>query len=221
MLIELDPGIQRRNQTMKHILLLTGPVLFLLAELIAPGGSPDPARRQALIANNQAVWALSHQLFILALAGLIWWLVRLWATLTRAPLLAGLGIVVSGFALLADFGIATLQLLALDAVRTLSPDQALAVITLTSSSQNLLLFVFLPYLGIAIGFVLLACAIFQQQRRSYAALLALSGILLTIGGVTGSKLIFIIAALTLLAFTLRWVRDEVRAQTTNALAPVS
>ena len=144
---------------MKHILLLTGPVLFLLAELIAPGGSPDPAQRQAIIANNQAAWALSHQLFILAFAGLIWWLVRLWATLTRAPLLAGLGIVVSGFALLADFGIATLQLLALDAVRTLSPDQALAVITLTSSSQNLLLFVFLPYLGFAIGFVLLAWAI--------------------------------------------------------------
>ena len=206
---------------MKHILLLTGPVLFLLAELIAPGGSPDPARRQALIANNQAAWALSHQLFILAFASLIWWLVRLWATLTRAPLLAGLGIVVSGFALLADFGIATLQLLALDAVRTLSPDQALAVITLTSSSQNLLLFVFLPYLGIAIGFVLLAWAIFRQQRRLYAALLALSGILLSIGGITGSKFVFIIAALTLLAFTLRWVWDEARAQTANALAPVS
>ena len=206
---------------MKHILLLTGPVLFLLAELIAPGGSPDPARRQALIANNQAAWALSHQLFILAFAGLIWWLVRLWATLTHAPLLAGLGIVVSGLALLADFGIATLQLLALDAVRTLSPDQALAVITLTSSSQNLLLFVFLPYLGIAIGFILLAGAIFRQQRRWYAALLALSGILLTIGGITGSKFIFIIAALTLLAFTLRWIWDNVHAQTTNALAPVS
>ncbi len=93
----------------KHILLLTGPGLFLLAELIAPGGSPDPTRRQAMIANNQAAWALSHQLFILAFAGLIWWPVRLWATLTRAPLLAGFGIVVSGFALFADFGIATLQ----------------------------------------------------------------------------------------------------------------
>ncbi len=171
---------------MKDILVLAGPVLFLLAELIAPGGSPDPVQRQALIAQNQAPWEVSHQLFILAFVGLIWWLVRLWTTLTRAPLLAGLGMVVSGFALLADFGIATLQLLALDTIRTLPPDQALAVITLTSRSQNLFLFVFLPYLGIAIGCVLLSCAIVRQQRRPYATLLALTGILLAIGGITGS-----------------------------------
>lgn len=208
----------------KQSTLLIGPALFLLAEVINPGGSPDPAVRQTIITAHQAAWELSHQIFIVAFACMLWWLIRIWANLAHhAPILAGVGAFLSGFAILADFGIATLQLLALEVIRTLPPELALAVIT-QMGSPNLMLFVFLPYLGFALGFGLLAAAMGRRAGRGRwlpIALLALAGILLTAGGMTGSKILLMIAALTLLAFTLCWIWDESRGLTTNAFIPAS
>lgn len=89
-----------------------------------------------------------------------------------------------------------------------------------TSSQILLLCVFLPYMGFALGFGLLAWAMTRRSvPRLPATLLALAGILLTIGGIASSKLILISAALALLAFTLRWIWDEAREQAASPLAP--
>jgi hypothetical protein len=190
----------------KQFPLLIGPALFLLAEVLSPGGSSDPALRQSIIVSNQGAWELSHQIFIVAFASMIWWLMRLWATLAHhAPIRAGAGAFLSGFAILADLGIATLQLLALEVIRTLPPELALAVMT-QMGSPNLMLFVFLPYLGFALGFGLLAAAMGSRANRGRwlpIVLLALAGTLLTTGGIAGSKILLSIAALALLVFTGR------------------
>lgn len=56
---------------MYRILPLLGPLLFLVAQLLAPGGSPDPAQRQTIISDHQAAWELSHQIFVVAFAFLL------------------------------------------------------------------------------------------------------------------------------------------------------
>jgi hypothetical protein len=196
-----------------HTALLAGPALLLLAQCLIPGGSPDPLVRQGIVAAHPDAWALSHQLFVVAFAFLFWWLLRLWSVLAeRAPRRAAVGVFCAGFALLADFGIATLQLLTLEAVQALPPEQALAVMRL-ATSPRLMLFVFAPYLGFAVGFVLLAWAWATAARApggrppwATALLLAAAGLGLTAGGLSGSKAVFVAAALALLAFTVWWVR---------------
>lgn len=188
----------------RNFLLLVGPLLFLVAQLLAPGGSPDPAQRQAIVAGNPGAWELSHQIFAVAFAFLFWWLVALWLQLKDSSAwIAGIGAFFTGFALLADFGIATLQFVALEAVRTLPADQALAVITMVSNSRNLQTFVYLPYLGFVIGLGMLAWADYRQRRQTISALLlALTGILLVAGGMMGNQIALIGAGAVWVSFTL-------------------
>lgn len=116
--------------------------------------------------------------------------------------MTGIGAFFTGFALLADFGIATLQFVALEAVRTLPADQALAIITAMSNSQNLLTFVYLPYLGFVVGMSLLAWRYYQQSAQRYGAfILALTGLLLAAGGMTGNRIVLILAGLAWVGFT--------------------
>jgi hypothetical protein len=196
---------------MNRILPLIGPLLFLLAQLLAPGGSPDPAQRQVIITNNQAAWELSHQIFAIAFAFLFWWLLALWDWLkARWSWLTGFGVFWTGFALLADFGIATLQFVALEAVRTLPADQALAIITAMSNSQNLLTFVYLPYLGFVVGMSLLAWRYYRQsEQRSGAFILVVTGLLLTAGGMTGNRIVLILAGLAWVGFTFLFLTYSV------------
>lgn len=193
----------------RNFLLGVGPLLFLLAQLLAPGGSPDPAQRQAIIAGNPGAWELSHQIFAVAFAFLFWWLVALWLQRKDSSAwIAGIGAFFTGFALLADFGIATLQFVALEAVRTLPADQALAVITMMSNSQNLQIFVYLPYLGFVSGLGVLALADYRQRRQTLgAALLALTGVLIVAGGMSGNRYILIVAGLVWVIFTWLWVQQ--------------
>lgn len=188
----------------RKLLLVLGPLIFLVAQLLAPGGSPDPAQRQALIANNQAAWELSHQIFAVAFAFLLCWLFDLWSRIKEdAPLLAGIGAFFTGFALLADFGVATLQFVALEAVRALSSDQALTMINAMSNSRNLLTFVYLPYLGFVIGLGVLGWADYRKRRQTISALLlALTGILLVAGGMMGNQIALIGAGAVWVSFTL-------------------
>jgi len=43
---------------MPRTLLLAGPAFFLLAEIILPRGSADPAIRAAIVQAHGAAWAL-------------------------------------------------------------------------------------------------------------------------------------------------------------------
>lgn len=191
----------------KRALLLAGPLLLLLGQLIAPGGSPDPLQRHAIILNNQPAWALAHQIFALAFAWLLWWLfeLRSWLGSRAAPLVTPGAFLVS-WALLADFGIVALQFAALDVVRALPADQSLAVLRALGGSANLLAFIYLPYLGFLVGLPMLAWGGYRVHARVLdALLLAGAGLLLALGGLIGSKIALIGAALLLVLFTLRWL----------------
>ena len=84
---------------MNKLALLVGPALFLLAELILPGGSADPATRLAIIRAHSAAWELGHQMISTAFAFLIVWLVDISSVARHGSrLLAGIGVWFTGFA---------------------------------------------------------------------------------------------------------------------------
>lgn len=110
--------------------------------------------------------------------------------------------------MLADFGIGTLQLVALEAVRSFPASQALAIITAISNSQNLQIFVYLPYLGFVIGLGLLAWCYYRQSTQAVGALLlALTGVLLVAGGMSGNRFILIFAGIMWVIFTGLWTQQ--------------
>lgn len=94
---------------MKYILLFLGPALFLLAELILPGGSADPATRIAIVQANDFAWELGHQIVLFALVFLLIWLGEVYSFLRgRNVRLAYLGALISAIALIADYGVGIL-----------------------------------------------------------------------------------------------------------------
>jgi len=58
---------------MKRALLLIGPALFLLAEIILPGGSADPATRTAIVQAHGAAWESGRQVIAVAFIFLVLW----------------------------------------------------------------------------------------------------------------------------------------------------
>lgn len=96
--------------------------------------------------------------------------------------MAGIGAFFTGFAWLTDFGAGALQFVALEAVRAFPADQALAIITALSNSQNLQTFVYLPYLGFLLGLGLLAWSLDRHSGERISALwLALTSLLFVVG----------------------------------------
>ena len=195
---------------MKNVPLLIGPILFLFAQVILPGGSADPTIRIAIIQNNTLAWELGHQLIAIAFVFLLLWLGEVYGFVRNGnQLLAFLGVLLSTFALTADYSVGILQLLTLDLVQTESASQALAVLTLIGQSSNLLAFAFLPTLGFFFGFGLLAIGYYRTTRQSLPAiLLGLSGLLIAIAGILQLKLVFILGAIALLFFTVLFVRTK-------------
>jgi len=189
---------------MKRALLLTGPALFLLAEIILPGGSADPATRTAIVQAHDAAWALGHQVIAFAFLFLVLWLSDLY-TFVRVgnELTAFFGVLFSAFALIADYAVAMLQLLTLDLVRAEPADQVLPVLALMGRSSNLMVLAFLPTLGFFFGFGLLAIGFYRRTRQALpATLLAVAGLLLAVAGVMQIKWAFVLGALALAAFAL-------------------
>lgn len=197
---------------MKRVVLLIGPTLFLLAEIILPGGSADPSTRMAIIHDHGSAWALGHQLIAIALVFLLLWLGDVYAFVRiGSELTAFLGALLSTFALASDYAVAMLQLLALDLVRTQPATQALQALEVVSRSSNLLALAFLPTLGFFFGFGLLAIGFYRSTRQILPAiLLALSGLLIAGAGVMQIKIVFVFGALALLVFAVLFARIERR-----------
>lgn len=189
---------------MKKILLFLGPVLFLLAELILPGGSADPAARIAIIQDNSSAWELGHQLVAAAFVFLLLWLGELYNFVRKGNgRIAYLGLLLTTFALAADYGVGILQLLTLDLVQTQPVEQVQTILTMMSQSANLMTFAFLPTLGFLVGFGLLAIGYLRStQQKLPPVLLGLAGLLIALGGVMQIKVVFILGALALLVFTI-------------------
>jgi hypothetical protein len=59
---------------MKKLILLIGPALFLIEELLLPGDSADPATLLDIIATNSAAWEIGHEIILVAFAFLALWL---------------------------------------------------------------------------------------------------------------------------------------------------
>ena len=194
---------------MHKLVLLIGPALFLVAELVLPAGSTDPATRVAIIMANSAAWEFGHQLILIAFAFLLLWLVGITGVVRQSsPLLAGLGLWFSGFAVLANFGVGVLQLVALELVQHGPEQQARSVLQTLAASSNLMTFVFLPYLGLVPGLALLAIALTRRLHAPWlGALLALAGVLICIGGIVQLKALLIVGGAGVVLFTLGLIRQ--------------
>jgi hypothetical protein len=195
---------------MKKIHLLTGPVLFLIAEVILPGGSAEVDARIKLIQNNATAWESGHLLIAIAFVFLLMWVAELYAYVRqKSALTAYAGLLFSTFALAADYGVGTLQLLSLDLVRAKPVELAQPVLSIIAQSPSLLGFVFLPTLGFAIGFGFLALAYFRATRQALpAVLLAAAGLLIAVAGLIQLKVLFVAGALALLAFAVWYIRPN-------------
>ena len=193
---------------MKKYHLLIGPVLFLLAEIILPGGSSDPKTRITIIQNNGSIWEIGHQIIAIAMIFLLIWLFEIYTSIgSQNQAVAYLGVWLSAFAMLADYGVGILQLPTLDLVKSNPADLANPVLALMAQSQNLLGFAFLPTLGFIFGFGLLAFGLYRSTRQPLiSALLGLSGLLIAIAGVMQLKIIFILGAIALTVFTVLFIR---------------
>lgn len=189
---------------MKRLHLLIGPSLFLGAELILPNGSADPTTRIRIVQTNGLAWEFGHQLIAMAFVFLLIWLSEIYAFLrTGNELTAYFGVLLSTFALAADYGVGILQLLTLDLARTAPADQAQSVLALIGQSSNLLGFAFLPTLGFAVGFGLLALGYYRRTRHILpASLLGLAGLLIALASLMQLKLVFILGALALFGFAV-------------------
>ena len=193
---------------MKKYHLLIGPVLFLLAEIILPGGSSDPVTRIGIIQNNGLTWEIGHQIIAVALIFLLIWMFEVYNSInSQNRAVAYFGALLSVFAIVADYSVGILQLLTLDLVRSNPSDLANSVLALMAQSQNLLSFAFLPTLGFIFGFGLLAFGLYRSTRQSLdSTLLGLSGLLIGIAGIMQLKIVFIIGAIALTVFTVLFIR---------------
>ncbi len=209
---------------MKKLSLLIGPVLFLVGQLLWPGGSADNAQRVELIRQNAAMWVLSHQIFVLAFAFLMLWLIQVYnAAQTRASHLAGIGALFTGFALLADFAIAIEQILSVALVTSPLGSQAASIIGAWRSDPNFGLLVLLPYvLGFLVGLPLLGIGLWRSGHSPLVAgCMALTGLLLVAAGVLGIKMVFIAAAVALMAGSAVLAFATPLARVDRPVAPVT
>ncbi|MEW6027883.1 MAG: hypothetical protein AB1554_00215 [Chloroflexota bacterium] len=195
---------------MKKLSLFIGPVLFLIAEIVLPGGSADPATRVEIIRNNSAAWDLGHQIIALAFVFLFFLVFDVYNKVKNGNgWMAGLGAFLSVFALAGDYGIGILQLLASDLVRSMPADFGLSALGVMAASSNLLLLAFLPTLGFLFGFGFLGFALYRNNRAVLpAALFVLSGLLISAGGMIQSKIVFIVGALALVGFAYFYSKTE-------------
>jgi hypothetical protein len=187
---------------MKKLLLFIGPVLFLIAEIVLPGGSANPATRMEIIRNNNAAWNLGHQIIALAFVFLFFLVFDVYSKVKDGnEWVANLGAFLSVFALAGDYGVGILQLLTSDFVESTPADFGQSALGVMAGSSNLLLFAFLPTLGFFFGFGLLGIALYRNNRAVLpATLFALSGLLISTGGMIQSKIVFIFGALALAGF---------------------
>jgi hypothetical protein len=193
---------------MKQLMLVIGPVLFLIAQAILPEGSAQSVIRSGIIQDNLFAWDLGHQLILLAFAFLILWLTEVHTVARHGSEWAStLGLLFTALALCADYGVGILQLHSSNLVKLDSARWAQPIMAFMAQDQGLLLFAFLPTLGFVPGFALLAVGYFRHTRSAVAGLLlALAGVLIAVAGVMQVKLLFVMGAVALLAFTVVFVR---------------
>jgi hypothetical protein len=195
---------------MKKLLLFIGPVLFLIAEVVLPGGAADPATRLEIIRNNNTAWELGHQIIALAFVFLFFLVFDVYGKVKDGNgWIASLGAFLSVFALAGDYGIDILQLLTYDFAKSMPGDFGLSALGVMATSSNLLLFAFLPTLGFFFGFGLLGFAHYRKNRAALPAiLLALSGLLISAGGMLQNKFVFVFGALALVSFAYFYSKNE-------------
>jgi hypothetical protein len=151
---------------------------------------------------------LGHQLIAIAFVFLLIWLGEIYSFIRSGnELTAYIGVLLSTFALAADYSIGILQLLSLDLVRTAPTELAQPVLALIAQSSNLLSFAFLPTIGFIFGFGFLALGFYRRTQQILpASILGLSGLLIATAGILQLKILFILGALALLGFAALFLR---------------
>jgi len=199
-------SIEENNMKKYHLLI--GPILFLLAQFILPNGSSDPATRISIVQNNASAWEIGHQIIAVAFVFLLIWLYEIYSYLSNQnPTVAYLGVLLSAFALIADYSVGVLQLLTLDLVKSNPTDLAQPILALMAQSQNLMSFAFLPTLGFLFGFGLLAFGLYRSTHQPLPpAMLGVSGLLIATGGIMQLNIVFILGAIALTVFTVLFIR---------------
>lgn len=185
-------------------ILMAGPILFFLAEFILPGGSMDAEARIGIMRANFWQWHLGHVIILLAFIMMFVWLMDVYGAATRGltwQSFAGAMFVV--FALLGDYTIGVLQLFSIELLQT-NPAAAQQVLEFMNGSYYLLVFAYLPTLGFLVGFALLGWSLLVAGRsKKQVALLVSAGLLITLGGIIQTQLLFWPGSFALLAFS--WI----------------
>ena len=166
--------------------------------------------RIAIVQNNGSAWELGHQIIVVAFIFLLIWLFDIYGHISNQnQTVAYFGVLLSTFAIVADYSVGVLQLLTLDLVKSNPTDLAKPIVVLMAQSQNLLSFAFLPTLGFILGFGLLAFGLYRSTRQSLlSALLGLSGLLIAAASIMQSKSVFIVGAIALTVFTVLFIRGK-------------
>ena len=185
-------------------ILMAGPILFFMAEFILPGGSMDAEARMGIMRAYTWHWHIGHVIILLAFIMMFVWLMDVYGAATRGlawQSFAGAMSVV--FALLGDYAIGVLQLFSIELVQT-NPAAAQQVLEFMNGSYYLLAFAYLPTLGFMIGFGLLGWSLLVAGRsKTQVTLLVLAGLLITLGGIIQTQLLFWPGSFALLAFS--WI----------------
>ncbi len=185
-------------------ILMAGPILFFMAEFILPGGSMDAEARIGIMRAHLWHWHLGHVIILLALVMMFVWLMDVYGSASRGLAWQSFaGAMCVAFALLGDYAIGVLQLFSVELLHS-NPAAAQQVLEFMNGSYYLLAFAYLPTIGFFVGFSLLGWSLLAAGRsKKQVALLVSAGLLITLGGIIQTQLLFWPGSFALLAFS--WI----------------
>ena len=181
------------------IIYLLGAALFLAAQIILPGGQADVGERLQVVRQSPDAWIAGHALIFFSFPLLMAGFARLHEMARLiSPGQALFGLLFTLFGLTADAAIASQQLFASGIAESLPGDAALPALTAGFSAQAVLAVVYLPYLLLLPGVLLLALPLFRIHGYRYmSAALLVFGALAVAGGLMQAKWMFIGAGIAL------------------------
>ena len=181
------------------IIYLLGAALFLAAQVILPGGAADAEERLQIILQNKGAWVAGHAMIFLSFPLLMAGFARLHEMARLlSPGQALFGLLFTLFGLTADAGIAGQQLFVSGMAESLSGEAVMQALAAGSAAQAVLTVVYLPYLLLLPGALLLALPLFRVNGyRLLSIALLVFGALAVAGGLMQAKWVFVIAGVAL------------------------
>lgn len=181
-------------------MMMAGATLFLTAQILLPPGTADATTRISSIHQSIVIWQMGHILILLAVPLLMMGFVRLRELVHLLnPGLAIWGLLFILFGLVSEAAIAGLQVASAGVVETLGDQVALQVLSTGFNTKEVQMGLFMPYLLILPGTILLALPLRKVSGyKQTMAFFLIFGVLAIAGGVFQMKWAFVGAGLCLL-----------------------